>query len=62
MESVGGSGDILGALKSLKGQTATILSLTPIFLPLMSLGAAEIKDLQKRALAHFKPVLSMLPS
>ncbi|MCL1797106.1 MAG: hypothetical protein FWG24_02115 [Eggerthellaceae bacterium] len=61
MASVSGSGDIFGALKGLKGQTSSVLSMMSIFSPFVSLGPAEIKDLQVRAKKHFKPILDMMP-
>ncbi|MCL1799418.1 MAG: hypothetical protein FWG23_06755 [Eggerthellaceae bacterium] len=59
--SASGSGDIFAALKGLKGQTAAVLSLMSTFTPFISLGPAEIKDLQARAMKHFKPILDMMP-
>ncbi|MCL2807594.1 MAG: hypothetical protein FWD27_05475 [Coriobacteriia bacterium] len=62
IDSVSGSGDIFGALKGLKGQTAAVLGLMTTFAPMVSLGPSEMKDMQARAMEHFKPVLRFLPT
>ena len=60
VESASG-GDIFKALKGLKGQTGAVMSLMGTFSPLVTLGPAELKDMQKRAMAHFKPFMDLLP-
>jgi len=45
----------------LKGQTGTLLSLSGMFAPFIFLGPGELKDLQKKAMTHFKPLIDLLP-
>jgi len=52
---------IVKFLWHLKGQIVTLLSLSGMFIPFILLGPGELKDLQKRAMTHFKPVLDLLP-
>lgn len=61
-EGLGESEGALSAFRHLKGQRGAILGLVPLFMPLISLGPAEIKDLQHKAEIHFKPITSLLPS
>jgi hypothetical protein len=49
------------ALWRLKGQLGTILGLSGTFLPFLFLGPREIKDMQRKAMTHFKPLLDMMP-
>ncbi len=45
----------------LKGQIFTILGIMGMFLPLLGLGPAELRDLRNKALSHFKPMLDLMP-
>jgi len=48
-------------LWSLKGQIGSLMSISGIFMPIVFLGPGEIKDLIRRAMTHFKPLLDMMP-
>jgi hypothetical protein len=52
---------IFKLLWQLKGQLGTLLSLSGLAMPLIQLGPRELKDLQNKAMTHFKPVLDMMP-
>jgi len=45
----------------LKGQIGALLSLSGMFLPFIFLGPGELKDLKKKAMTHFKPIIDLLP-
>ena len=45
----------------IKGQMGTLFSISGIMMPLILLGPGELKDLQKRAMTHFKPLLDLMP-
>ena len=48
-------------LWSLKGQLGSLMSISGIFMPIVLLGPGEIKDLIRRAMTHFKPLLDLMP-
>ena len=45
----------------LKSQAGTLLSMSGMVIPIIKLGPAEVKDMQKKALKHFKPMIDLLP-
>jgi hypothetical protein len=45
----------------LKGQLFTILGIMRIFLPFARLGPRGLKDLQNKAMTHFKPLMDLMP-
>jgi hypothetical protein len=45
----------------LKGQIGILLSLSGMFIPFILLGPREIKDLQNKAMTHFKPMIDLMP-
>jgi hypothetical protein len=45
----------------IKGQIGTILNLTGMFMPFVALGPKGIKDMQNKAMTHFKPLMDMVP-
>lgn len=45
----------------IKGQLGTLLSLSTLFFPFIMLGPSGMKDLQKKAMKHFKPLMDMMP-
>ena len=45
----------------LKGQLGSFLGLSGTFMPFINLGPREIKDMQQKAMTHFKPLLDMMP-
>ena len=48
-------------LWQIKGQLGTLLGLSGVFMPFIQLGPAEIKDMQQKAQAHFKPLFDLMP-
>jgi hypothetical protein len=49
------------AIWNLKSQTGSLLSLSGMFIPFIRLGRAELIDLQKKLMTHFKPLIDLLP-
>jgi hypothetical protein len=45
----------------IKGQAGTLLGLSGMFAPFMTLGPKGILDLKNKAMAHFKPLMDMMP-
>lgn len=45
----------------LKGQLGSLLGLSGTFMPFVGLGPGGIKDMQQKAMTHFKPLLDMMP-
>jgi len=45
----------------LKGQLFTILGIMRNFWPFVRLGPGELKDLQNKAMTHFKPLMDLMP-
>jgi hypothetical protein len=54
-------GNMLRLVWRLKGQIGTFLSLSGMLIPFILLGPAELKDMQNRAMTHFKPMLDLMP-
>lgn len=48
-------------LWGIKGQIGTLISIMGMFKPFVSLGPKGIKDIQNKAIAHFKPLVDMMP-
>lgn len=49
------------AIWRLKGQLGSLLGLSGTFMPFINLGPRGIKDMQQKAMTHFKPLLDMMP-
>jgi hypothetical protein len=45
----------------IKSQIGTLLSLSGMFVPFILLGPGGIKDLENKAMVHFKPLVDMMP-
>ncbi len=45
----------------IKGQIGTLLSLMGMFMPFVTLGPKGIRDIQIKAMTHFKPLMHMMP-
>ena len=45
----------------LRGQLGKIMGLSSSFLPLIFLGPRQLKDMQNKAMTHFKPLLDLMP-
>jgi hypothetical protein len=45
----------------LKGRLLTLLGFIPIFWPFVRLGPRGMKELQDKAMKHFKPIMDMMP-
>ena len=54
-------GSILKFAWRIKGQLFTLVGMMKTFWPLIRLGPGELKDLQNKAMTHFKPLLDLLP-
>ncbi len=45
----------------IKGQIGTLFSMAGMFMPFVGLGPKGIKDMQQKAMTHFKPLMDMMP-